>query len=313
MYNASALSFLFLFVAGLVTVLLSFNLYDYYRFKYLRIYAYYILTSTILGFSYWIFKILFVSAPLSFQSQTMPIFYDISVFITIPLTITKLYLIILFAQLFLNREENLKIKILFFSVWGVLYFSLLIAFTIFRLTQEGVFIGIVFTIIYHFQFIVLLAAIGYIFLNARKKTEKSLQDNARIFASIKFFFIIIFYILTINYPSPPWAVHIFSLIYFSSILVPLLYLRYFLKNFYTGQVINIENHSKMESFFAAFSISRREQDVIRLVLQGKINKEIENELFISIHTVKAHVSNIFKKVGVSNRFHLISKVKKFKG
>lgn len=48
-------------------------------------------------------------------------------------------------------------------------------------------------------------------------------------------------------------------------------------------------------------LTEREVDVIRLVAAGMSNPEIGEELFISLNTVLRHVSNIFGKLGVSNR------------
>jgi DNA-binding CsgD family transcriptional regulator len=48
-------------------------------------------------------------------------------------------------------------------------------------------------------------------------------------------------------------------------------------------------------------LSERERDVARLILRGKDNKEIAQELFISLSTVKTHVSRIFRKTGAKSR------------
>lgn len=48
-------------------------------------------------------------------------------------------------------------------------------------------------------------------------------------------------------------------------------------------------------------LTRREIDVLRLIAEGLFNKEIAYRLNISEKTVKNHVSNIFKKIGVSDR------------
>ena len=48
-------------------------------------------------------------------------------------------------------------------------------------------------------------------------------------------------------------------------------------------------------------LTRREQDVIRLVAAGKTNKEIGHELYISPKTVDSHVRNILRKTGCANR------------
>jgi DNA-binding NarL/FixJ family response regulator len=48
-------------------------------------------------------------------------------------------------------------------------------------------------------------------------------------------------------------------------------------------------------------LSRRESEVLTLVAEGKTNRAIATELFISEKTVARHVSNIFKKLGLSSR------------
>ncbi|MCA0386388.1 MAG: response regulator transcription factor [Firmicutes bacterium] len=49
------------------------------------------------------------------------------------------------------------------------------------------------------------------------------------------------------------------------------------------------------------ALTKREYEVIRLISKGHNNKEIAVELFISEKTVKNHVSNIFKKIKVTDR------------
>ena len=48
-------------------------------------------------------------------------------------------------------------------------------------------------------------------------------------------------------------------------------------------------------------LSLRELQVLNLVVSGKTNKSIADELFISERTADRHVSNIFNKLGVSSR------------
>ncbi len=48
-------------------------------------------------------------------------------------------------------------------------------------------------------------------------------------------------------------------------------------------------------------LSERELEVLRLLAVGRSNPEIAGELFVSLNTVKAHVKNIFTKLGVHNR------------
>jgi two-component system, LuxR family, response regulator DctR len=51
-------------------------------------------------------------------------------------------------------------------------------------------------------------------------------------------------------------------------------------------------------------LSKREQDVARLVLIGRLNKQIADDLSISMRTVEVHRANIFSKMGVRSAVEL---------
>jgi DNA-binding NarL/FixJ family response regulator len=48
-------------------------------------------------------------------------------------------------------------------------------------------------------------------------------------------------------------------------------------------------------------LTRRETEILRLVAEGKSNPEIARTLWVTEQTVKFHLSNIYRKLGVSNR------------
>ncbi|ATO45039.1 response regulator transcription factor [Loigolactobacillus coryniformis] len=48
-------------------------------------------------------------------------------------------------------------------------------------------------------------------------------------------------------------------------------------------------------------LTKRETEVLKLIAQGKSNQEIADELFITLKTVKTHVSNILSKLQVEDR------------
>ena len=54
----------------------------------------------------------------------------------------------------------------------------------------------------------------------------------------------------------------------------------------------------------AFGLTRRELEILRAVVSGETNRTTANRLAISENTVKRHLTQIFDKVGVSNRLEL---------
>jgi NarL family two-component system response regulator LiaR len=53
-------------------------------------------------------------------------------------------------------------------------------------------------------------------------------------------------------------------------------------------------------------LTEREMEVLNLVVQGKSNQQIADDLFLSLATVKAHISNILAKLQVSSRAEAIA-------
>lgn len=56
----------------------------------------------------------------------------------------------------------------------------------------------------------------------------------------------------------------------------------------------------------AKSLSERETEVVRALAQGRTNLEIAAELFISLSTVKSHLSGIQSKLGLRNRVEIVT-------
>jgi ligand-binding sensor domain-containing protein/DNA-binding CsgD family transcriptional regulator len=67
---------------------------------------------------------------------------------------------------------------------------------------------------------------------------------------------------------------------------------------------------RADSVIDSYGLTSREQEILRLILQGASNKEIERKLFVSASTVRNHIYNIYQKIGVGNRLELINRVSK---
>lgn len=64
---------------------------------------------------------------------------------------------------------------------------------------------------------------------------------------------------------------------------------------------------KQATFLVAYQkgLTHREVEILVILAGGAANKKIADKLYISPHTVKTHIYNIFKKLDVSNRFQAI--------
>jgi DNA-binding CsgD family transcriptional regulator len=56
----------------------------------------------------------------------------------------------------------------------------------------------------------------------------------------------------------------------------------------------------------AYGLTKREGEIIRLVLRGLSTAEVSNELYITPNTVRDHFKSIFDKVGVRSRRELVA-------
>jgi DNA-binding NarL/FixJ family response regulator len=70
--------------------------------------------------------------------------------------------------------------------------------------------------------------------------------------------------------------------------------------------VPVQLAAKLAQRVSSEALSGREIDVLRLMAQGKSNKEIGSALFISEGTVKSHVKGIFAKLGVISRTEAVA-------
>lgn len=103
--------------------------------------------------------------------------------------------------------------------------------------------------------------------------------------------------------------HIFKLAYLSFV-VYVVFLYLFISGRYFRDYDNpcIDEEISVEVFEQA-GLSSRERELIELLVQGKTNREIADQLFISINTVKTHIKNIYSKLDVTNRVQLYSSLR----
>ena len=113
------------------------------------------------------------------------------------------------------------------------------------------------------------------------------------------------------------CVLIFNVVYFSSyygivqinyfnslLLVPIIILI-----FSFGMLIEQNKNREIIKKIDQFDLTPMEKSVVKKILERKKNREIASEFFVELSTIKTHINNIYKKVGVTNREELIEKLK----
>lgn len=95
----------------------------------------------------------------------------------------------------------------------------------------------------------------------------------------------------------------------AALLSPVLVLRSLLSQCYRPVPPETLEGRKLGGLIEQCGLSNREGEILSLLLRGKSNKEIERDLFISPHTVRNHIYNIYQKLGVGSRLQLMNLVR----
>lgn len=75
----------------------------------------------------------------------------------------------------------------------------------------------------------------------------------------------------------------------------------FLDPVVTTSVLDFVKHDKVKSEKRSIALTKREIEVLQSLVSGLIDKQIADKLFISEHTVRSHIKNIYRKMGVSSK------------
>ena len=71
-----------------------------------------------------------------------------------------------------------------------------------------------------------------------------------------------------------------------------------------------QSRDSFDNFVKQYNLTKREADVLDLIQAGYDNNQICETLFISMNTVKTHISKIYRKAGISSRSELLFILKK---
>jgi len=106
------------------------------------------------------------------------------------------------------------------------------------------------------------------------------------------------------------SLHYSLFIPFYYVTYSIIFLQYFIKMYNADSITDKspEDINELNNYLNHAGISVREKEIVILIMKGYSNQKISNQLFISLSTVKTHVSNIFQKLNVESRFEIISRI-----
>lgn len=97
---------------------------------------------------------------------------------------------------------------------------------------------------------------------------------------------------------------IYTISYFNTVfLVPIVLIAMLLGMILVQRTSSSNRQSQNKHF--QYKLSKREYEVLQLIRDQKSNQEIADHLFVEKSTVKTHINNIYKKLGVTQRGDLI--------
>ncbi|WP_375584551.1 response regulator [Cyclobacterium xiamenense] len=68
-----------------------------------------------------------------------------------------------------------------------------------------------------------------------------------------------------------------------------------------------DEFDQYDRFKTAFKLSKRELEILKWIARGKSNKEIADQLYLSVHTVETHRKHLHRKLEVSSVAELVKK------
>lgn len=287
---------------GVWAVFYTHNVYKNNKMAFLRDLCYYIIFINLDVLLYQIFEYLYLNILGRDLSNLHPylnaLFYLVALTIQIGITWTFIRVVIGLQ----GKSVSLRIKQLFYACVAFIGIIYAVGITLFIQTTSSKWIDNTLVYSLYVSWGIIYVAVLILTLRKHPKQEPGKRKAVQVFGMLYIVYYAAFFI-SHNFPSPinlyiTWGIQ------FCSNLIPIFWIRqYFLKHFVT--LSYAQRYVDLDKFTEEFHISKREWEIIELILQGKSNKEIEDALFISFNTVKNHIYNLYQKLGVSSRGQLV--------
>jgi DNA-binding CsgD family transcriptional regulator len=220
-------------------------------------------------------------------------------FIIQPLIVLVLYLQVRFAAAWLEVKITRAFNTLYFSLLGV--YAVGLGFVVFGALKTGS-ASPPALLFYHsrdwifsaFDFLIFV----WLMFGSRSLVGADKRRGVLIYGSLGFLGLVVYNLASLaGFSGLPQ-----SLLLLAQALPALFYLCLYVKEEWRRRPEI--GDAEMDPFAAAYRITAREREIIRLVGRGLSNPEIARRLFLSPQTVKNQIHALFQKLDVKNRVQL---------
>ncbi|HOW45194.1 MAG TPA: helix-turn-helix transcriptional regulator [Candidatus Aminicenantes bacterium] len=151
----------------------------------------------------------------------------------------------------------------------------------------------------------LYAMTALVLWRTNRGEREELRPALRSLAAVFFFSQTVFFF----FPFERWR----SLAGMALLLLPILALWRSQHRLFRGGMPAVAQAGAVETFFDRRGVTAREREIAWLISAGRDNLAISDELFISLATVKHHVTSLYRKLEVKNRVQLNNLIQQLGG
>ena len=268
-----------------------------------QVFFYFVTVNNLVG----LFEIMFRFYPARIGVSPGRFVGAISGFVVFPLMAAFSYLTLDFFMTLTGRPFPKALKRAFAGYWGLLFLGFLAAQI--RLIGSGD-QRLERFLMPFFDVAIMLSGLGGALFGYLRGRAIADSGERRFVVRISIFFFAAFLVFGILFYAPlsivrGWRALIESIVGLAYLLPPLFWLNRRANETRNAPLTRLAGGFEiLDGWLEAKGLSPRERQIARCVLEGKSNKAIEQELFISGRTVESHLYSVYRKLGVKNRLQL---------
>jgi len=204
-----------------------------------------------------------------------------------------------------NKSLSPALKTFFAIALIIVSFVLGAGVTLYLVKNDIILLMTIRDLIFQISLFVLAVILFFFLIKNRSTPVAAIKRRnfrfALFYLTVYCFLFIIYRFSTLNTP----VTFLTDIIYLTINIFPLIWLKKSSGVFQLSMPVSGGYEKSLFAISRNYDLSKREIQIIELILQGKSNKEISETLFISLNTVKNHIYNLYKKLRIKNRGQLM--------